>query len=132
MVGKVAMCDALNPYTLPTIDFVGGETQDLAFHTYFHEGNKPFALSGCDANFAIVSYMNKTGAPIVSKPMTAIMNSEGTADNVLTVTLLPSETVNLFGKYVYQITIKDISGNVEIPKQGILMITNNINKNFIG
>lgn len=26
-----------NPYTLPTIDFVGGETQDLAFNVYFIE-----------------------------------------------------------------------------------------------
>ena len=29
------------------------------------------------------------------------------------------------------ITIKDINGNIEIPKQGILFITNNINKSFI-
>jgi len=123
-------CD-MSPYTLPTIDFVGGETQDLAFHVYFYENRKPFGMAGCSANFAIVSYMNKIGVPIVTKTMNAIMNEEGTVDNVLTVTLEPSETVDLYGKYIYQITIKDVAGDVEIPKQGILIITNNINKAFV-
>jgi len=63
--------------------------------------------------------------------MKGIYNDEVTADNVLTVTLTPTETVELFGKYIYQIIIRDIEGDVEIPKQGILYVTNNINKNFI-
>ena len=44
--------------------------------------------------------------------------------------LLPEETVDLFGKFIYQITIQDISGEIEIPDQGILRIANNINKVF--
>jgi hypothetical protein len=71
------------------------------------------------------------GTPILTKSMKAIFNNDGTSDNVLTVTLLPTETVDLFGKYIYQIMIRDIDGDVEIPKQGILYITNNINKSFI-
>lgn len=123
-------CD-LNPYTLPMIDFVGGETQDLAFNTYFYRGKKPFSLSGCSASFSIVSFMNKNGAPILTKPMRVSLNTAGTIDNVLAVTLQPWETVELSGKYIYQISIRDIGGDVEIPKQGILMITGNINKSFI-
>lgn len=123
-------CD-YSPYTLPTIDFVGGETQDLAFHVYFYQGKRPFSLSGCSCNFSIVSFRNKTGTPILTKAMKSITNDDGTADNVLTVTLLPAETVDLCGKYIYQIIIRDIDGDVEIPKQGILYITNNINKTFI-
>ena len=120
-----------NPYPLPAIDFVGGETQDLMFNVYFYKSHRPFSLTGCVANFAIVSFTNKTGAPILTKPMDAIFNNEGTINNVLTVTLEPKETVGLHGKYIYQIQIKDIGGDVEIPKQGILYITNNINKGFI-
>ena len=45
--------------------------------------------------------------------------------------LLPQETVNLYGKYIYQITIQDMSGETEIPSQGILGITNNIDKAII-
>lgn len=120
-----------NPYTLPTIDFVGGETQDLAFNLFFYKNKAPFSTTGVSANFAIVSFTNRMGKPILTKPMEGTFNNEGTIDNVLTVTLEPSETVDLNGKFIYQIQIRDIDGDVEIPKQGILYITNNINKNFI-
>lgn len=121
----------LNPYTLPTIDFVGGETQDLAFHVYFHQNKKPFPLGGCTAKFAVVSYMNPTGKPVLNKDMGALPNADGTDGNTLTVTLRPEDTAYLAGKYIYQISIRDIDGDVEIPKQGILYIANNIHKDFI-
>lgn len=124
------ICDN-STYTLPTIDFVGGETQDLAFNVYFYKNKQPFSLTGCVCNFSIVSFTNKTGTPILTKPMESIYNEDVTSDNVLTVTLEPTDTVDLYGKYIYQIQIKDINGDVEIPKQGILYITNNINKKFI-
>lgn len=120
-----------NIYTLPTIEFVGGETQDLAFNLFFYKNKKPFSTTGVTANFAIVSFTNKVGVPILSKQMKGAFNEKGTVNNVLTVTLEPSETVDLSGKYIYQIQIRDIDGDVEIPKQGILYITNNINKGFI-
>lgn len=120
-----------SPYTLPTIDFVGGETQDFMFNVFFYKNERPFSLTGCTANFAIVSFTNKMGTPILTKPMEAIFNDEGIINNVLTVTLEPKETVGLCGKYIYQIQIRDIDGGVEIPKQGILYVTNNINRGFI-
>ena len=123
-------CD-YSPYTLPTIDFVGGETQDLAFNVFFYKNKQPFSLTGCTCNFSVVSFRNKDGVPILSKQMEAIFNDDGTANNVLTVTLEPTDTVELKGKYIYQIIIRDINGDAEIPKQGILYITNNINKSFI-
>lgn len=125
------MSYSYNPYTLPTIDFVAGETQDLAFNVYFYKDKKPFSLTGCECNFSIVSFTNKTGTPILTKSMEAIYNDSGTSNNVLTVKLLPNETVELFGKYIYQIIIRDIDGDVEIPNHGILYIINNINKDFI-
>lgn len=126
--------DAVNPYTLPVIDFVGGSTQDFAFHCYFHADSRPFDLSSCTANFSLVNYANKYGEPLVSKQMKigAATSTGRTVYNVLSVTLNPSDTVNLSGKYIYQIIIRDISGYVEIPSQGIIHIVNNINKLFIG
>lgn len=85
----------------------------------------------CSIAVPIVSFTNKTGVPILTKPMESHFNDDVTAENVLAVTLDPLDTVDLCGKYIYQITIKDINGNIEIPKQGILFITNNINKSFI-
>ena len=65
------------------------------------------------------------------KEMTVIYDETETIDNILTVTLESSESVNLFGKYIYQITIQDRAGEVEIPSQGIMYITNNIDKGII-
>lgn len=124
-------CD-YNPYSLPTIDFVGGSTQELVFHTFFSQNKKPFDLSSCTASFAVISFINKNGSPLIIKTM-QIDKSEygdGTATNILRVVLQPEDTVDLVGKFIYQISIQDISGDIEIPDQGILRIANNINKNF--
>ena len=120
-----------NPYTLPTIDFVGGETQDLIFNMYFYKNKKPFSLTGSVCNFSIINFTNKTGTPIITKTMTVCESEDYGVDNVLKVTLNPQETVALAGKYIYQITIQAINGDVEIPKQGILYITHNIDRDFI-
>lgn len=123
-------CD-YNPYELPTITFVGGETRDLAFHIYHYIGKRPYSLSDCDCTFSLVNFTTKGGKPILSKEMTVIYDETETIDNILTVTLESSESVNLFGKYIYQITIQDRDGEVEIPSQGIMYITNNIDKGII-
>ncbi len=124
------LCD-MNPYTLPTIEFVGGESQELLFHVYFYNGKKPFSMTGCTSNFSIVDFRNKVGSPILTKTMDVLENSDGSSFNVLSVELTPQETYELSGKYIYQISIRDVNGNVEIPKQGLIYITNNINKGFI-
>ena len=116
-------------YELPEISFVGCETRDLLFHL-FTETGRVFNASGAAAIFSVVGSVNRTGAPVLSKPMTVLADDDG-IESVLAVTLFPSETVNLYGKYIYQITIKDLSGETEIPSQGILGITNNIDKNII-
>ena len=117
-------CD-YSPYSLPTIDFVGGSTQELVFHTFFSQNKKPFDLSSCTASFALINFVNKNGSPLIAKPMEVSKSEDGdgTVTNVLRVVLLPEETVDLVGKFIYQITI-------EIPDQGIIRIANNINKSF--
>lgn len=124
-------CD-YNPYSLPTIDFVGGSTQELVFHTFFAQNKKPFDLSSCTASFALINFVNKSGEPLISKPMEIGKSEDGdeTVTNILRVVLLPEDTVNLVGKFIYQISILDIAGEVEIPDQGIMRIANNINKRF--
>ena len=71
------------------------------------------------------------GDPILTKTMEVSYDLEDDCDNILTVKILASETVDLFGKYIYQISMRDLGGDVEIPKQGILYISNNIDKSFI-
>lgn len=118
-------------YSLPEIRFVGGSSEDLQFHLYYDEDDpKPFNLFGGEANFSIVNFINKNSTPLVSKVMEIGMNEAETHYNVVRVSLDPADTVDLFGKFVYQITLKDIDGNVDIPHQGIINIYNNIDKSF--
>ena len=81
------------------------------------------------------SYLyNKNGKPLLSKQMEIRPdpNRDGDVNNVVCVTLEADETVNLpAGKYIYQITIRDISGEVEIPNHGLIHIIKNINQAFI-
>ena len=49
-------------------------------------------------------------------------DDETGAKNIASVDLIPDDTLGLYGKYIYQITIKDIDGEAEIPNQGFLLI----------
>ena len=119
-------------YSLPELCFVGGSSEDLQFNLFYNKDNpEPFNIFGGEANFSIVNFLNKNSTPLVSKKMDIGMNDAETHYNILRVSLEPSDTVDLFGKFVYQITIKDIDGNVDIPHQGIINIHNNIDKIFV-
>lgn len=119
------------PYNLPTLSFVGGSTQQFAFHTYFEENGRPLSLKGCICKFSVIESMNRTGIPVFTKNMNIVVDPDNETDNILTVELLPAETMNLFGKYVYQITIKGPEGDVDIPGQGLLYVNGNIDKALI-
>lgn len=118
-----------NIYTLPELDFVGGATNDFQFRVYRDEGKTEAAdLDGCTANFSLVNIINKSGTPALSKSMTVAQDEK---TSMLTVTLTAADTVNLNGKFVYQITIIDSRGFSIIPDQGIMHIHSNINRGLL-
>lgn len=117
-------------YCLPEIKFIAGETQTFLFHLYFEQTKEPFNANSCKADFAVIDYTNKSGGPLLRKECTIRMNTEGAA-NIVEVYLTPEDTAGLYGKYVYQLQIRDIDGEVEIPGQGLLVISKNIHKEFI-
>lgn len=119
-------------YSLPEVMFVAGQSNTLRWRL-FTEQNIPFNAEGCTGNFALVDYSDKyTDEPVVSKSLTfSIGDDETGAKNIATVELLPNDTLGLSGKYIYQITIKDVDGEVEIPNQGIFNIFRNINESFL-
>lgn len=118
-------------YTLPEVVFVSGQSLTLRWRLW--TVNKvPFNTDGCVGDFSVVDYSDKTGDPLITKSLTFSVGDDDTgAKNVASVDLLPKETLGLYGKYIYQITIKDIDGEAEIPNQGILLITHNINESFL-
>lgn len=119
-----------SPYKLPTVSFVGGSTQELAFHTYFENNGRPLSMSGCTGYFSVAEYLNKS-SPLITKTMDIIESKTDATDNILRVELEPSDTVNLAGKFIYQVTIKGSEGDVDIPYQGIMYVTHNIDKPII-
>ena len=115
-----------NIYILPQEDLVGGESREFQFRLYTQNG-VPFSIHEGSAYFALINYSNKSGAPILSKSCSTTVGPEG-VENTVAVELHSQETLELFGKYIYQVTIIDRYGEAEIPGQGILHITRNINR----
>ena len=116
-------------YTLPEITFVGGATQELYFNLKQSDGTV-FDSTGCQANFAICMYGNKTGTPLIS--VTPVFEQDqGGEPSVLHATISSASTKSLFGKYIYQLTIVDRNGKVGIPNQGLMNITKNIAQTYL-
>lgn len=111
-------------YTLPEITMVGGQTETLQFRLFDANGD-PF--SGASGNFAVVDFSDQEGDPVISKAVDISLGGS----NIASVDLAPSDTLELHGKYIYQLTLYDTSDNVEIPGQGIMQITHNINQSFL-
>lgn len=119
-------------YSLPTIDFVGGETQELVFHAYAPSstGKVPFSLSHCRALFTVVDFLNKSGKPVIGPTDMEVRTSGDGTDNLLFIKISSVDTERLEGKFVYQITIQEAeTGDKDIPRQGIMLIARNINNN---
>lgn len=121
-------------YTLPDVEFVGGETSEFLFPVYKDEKKVvPLDLSGCTATFDVINIINKNGVPLVSKSMQSKQCDpldETSPYNILWVVLTSSDTVDLCGKYIYQITIIDNKGNTAL-RQGVLQIHGNINRKLL-
>lgn len=112
-------------YTLPELTFVGGKTQELNFRLLEKDGSL-FNAKNCTGNLSICNYSDKVGISTVSLTPTFVAN--GTKIIHILHAVLPAEqTVELCGKYIYQIIIMDDHNQIEIPNQGILYITRNIN-----
>ena len=114
-------------YTLPTISFVGGATQEIRFNLKDADG-EVFNATGCEASFAVSEYGKK------DRLFTLTPSFLSDASGVLSVMIVevPSaNTRNLDGKYIYQVTLIDSQDNVGIPNKGIMNISVNIDKQFI-
>lgn len=115
--------------TMPEWNFVGGETQKRTFTIYKPSGIA-YDIPNGTASLAIVDFVNRDSDPVLSKQSSVTVDSDGKSCKVA-FTLDPSDTVSLFGKYLYQVTIKDGNGNASIPYHGIMVIARNIDQLFL-
>ena len=114
---------------MPEWNFVGGETQKRTFTIYKPSGIA-YDIPNGTASLAIVDFVNRDSEPILSKQSSVTVDDNGKSCKVA-FTLDPSDTVSLFGKYLYQVTIKDGNGNASIPYHGSMVISRNIDRLFL-
>lgn len=113
---------------LPDWEFVGGETQEYTFTLRADNGGY-YDVPGATASLAVAPFVNPTST-LFSKTASVTANEAGC--NCLVVFRLNMEdTIDLHGKFIYQITIKTTQGMVASPQRGRMYITRNIDKAFI-
>jgi hypothetical protein len=109
---------------------VAGETVPIVFQCRTPGPlSQPWNAQGCTVELAVTHYGNKHGTPVLHKPGELIQ--EGALWSAAVVELEAEETVDWFGKYVYQVMIRDTNNDVEIPGEGFIFVTRNINKQFV-
>lgn len=123
-----------NPvFDLPTIELVGGSTEDLKWNLWhvppgeLDNKNDPFNAKSCKVTFSAVSYSSKSSSPEICRDCDIEIDTRGVM-SIATITLAPEETKSLEGKFLYQLTVQDEKGEIEIVRQGVLFIWRNLNK----
>lgn len=107
---------------LPTIEMIAGDTCPFVFRME-DISHATIDLVNCSACFSISPYVNETDTPVFTATATGISNGELIFD------VPPSATVDLRGKYVYQLYISN-ERESEIY-EGHLIIHANRNKAII-
>lgn len=108
---------------LPTITMIAGDTCPFSFRAE-DVGHAIIDGVNCTAHFSISPYVNESDTPVYSATSTTITNGELAFD------VPPSATVDLRGKYVYQLYISN--GRQSEIYEGHLIIIANRNKAVIG
>lgn len=126
-----------NPYNLPTIAFSAGESQTWVFALYRQSGTHFDSADECLIEFAMSNHIarNYDGTPEVyfsneqpsenGSTIEALYDGEGLSHE-FQVKLSPKDTIDLEGKYIYQIYISDADGNSEPLGQGVIYISYNL------
>lgn len=118
------ICD---PFELPSVSFIAGTTQNFLFKLYQYESKSPIDVSDGDAQLCVVDFNNRDGTPILTKEISRTESSLN--DNEILVTLSPDDTIDMVGKFIYQISINN-GGTVD-AYQGEMFVYTNIDKDFL-
>ena len=112
--------------TCNTYEMIGGVRTKLSFEIARGETGKPLNLRSYKGWFSMVPAHNRTMSPVVSKEMKVEIDDEGNALSTMSVILTSKDTYTLSGKYIYQITIFNQTGQADVPEQGEILIYHNI------
>lgn len=114
---------------LPEWTFVGGETQTRGFR--FKDSNGTYLnLTDGMATLSVVKYMDETQYKTADETPTLVYKTAIAEDNdgnmCLAAFSIPSaDTAELYGKFIYQITVRSADGAIGIPFRGHMYIVRN-------
>jgi len=114
--------------TLPPESLIAGATRNFIFYLYTENKRKQIDADGMIARFSLTDYVNESNVPILTKSCSIVI-PEGESLAIIKLELNRNDTLDLYGKYIHQLTIND-NGTVAILK-GIMDITNNCDKSDI-
>lgn len=114
--------------SLPEYHMTAGESKNITIPIY-NTAKKQIDATGMTARFSISDFVNIASEPLVTKSCSVIVQ-DGELMAVLFVVLEPEDTVNIYGKYIYQITAKDSQGSLGVLR-GVLHIAPNNDKTGI-
>ena len=107
---------------LPTIEMIAGDTCPFTFQVQDNT-HVDVASGNCSAYFSISNYVNEDSDPVVAISQTNIKSG------LLVFELSPADTVDLHGKYVYQLYLSN--GKSSEIYGGHLIIYANRNKSVV-
>ena len=107
---------------LPTIEIIAGDTCPFVFDVQ-DSTHINVASSNCTAYFSISTYVNEGSDPVVSVSQSNISTGS------LIFELAPSDTIDLHGKYVYQLYLSN--GESSEVYGGHLIVYENRNKTVV-
>lgn len=109
---------------LDPISFIAGNTQDLVF-SILDEERRPIDIEGYSYEFVLCRYDIRNSSVLLKKNGVFISDSD---NNKFEIHLDSSDTRQLEGKYIYQLSVVvDAESTYEVG-QGFCTITRNLNR----
>lgn len=115
-------------YQLPEYTIIAGETQNITI-LLFNQDDMQLDADGMVARLAISDFVNRGDNPLVIKNCTVVIPPVSDVSS-LYCHLSPSDTLSLRGKYIYQVTVRDVEGVTTILR-GIMNIIGNVDQNAV-
>ena len=107
---------------LPTVEMIAGDTCPMMFKMS-DMTRMEIEFGSCTAHLSISPYVNESDDPVFEASTTQF------SDGVLTFEIDPVSTINLRGKYIYQLYLSN--GRENEIYEGHLIIYANRNKNVV-
>lgn len=111
--------------SLPDYSMNAGEAKKFTIPIYNY-ADQQIDMTDMTARFAISDPINQDSEPFVIKDC-SVMLPDDSDYAVLSVELNSTDTIDLYGQYIYQVTIKDADGRPGILK-GVLTIAANYDR----